>query len=577
MLVSDLVESVRLMQVDEEGTVRRWQALFDHVERDLAPRHGGRIARDTGDGIVVEFDEVSGALACGRKMHAAIHEACAELEPERVMWLRIGLHRTDLLAGRRDVFGHGVNVAARLSTLAGPGETVASLQARDEIVHGLDADVEDLGECYVKHIEQPLRAFRVGPPGPRPVVPRAPETPGAFRPTVAVLTFASKANDGAGDVLAQVLAEDLIAALSTSPHWQVVSRLSSSRLAGRPEMLPREAGEVLGATYVMSGTLSVHGDAVRVFAELADARDGRVVWADIRRSAVSALFADSDELVQGILKSVNEALVRRELERARAAPMPNLDAFALLLNAVSLMHQLGQDSGRAAREILEYLVERYPRAAEPRAWIGKWHFMRVAQAVSEDPVDDTRRARAALRRALDSRTDHAMALALDGHLLAYVDRNLEAAQERLEEALASNPSEPLAWLFLSALHCHRGDGPGAVAAADQAQRLSPLDPLRYFYAIFAAEAELLCGRHERAAALARESVRLNRAHVSSHATLAIALQLAGRPDEARAVAAQLLALRPGASVRRYIDNHPGGTRPHVHLHAQALREAGVPE
>lgn len=577
VLLSDLVESVRLMRKDETGTVRRWQAFFDEVEYQLLPRHDGRLVRDSGDGIVAEFSCVPDALRCAWAMHRSIAGLCADLEPELAMWLRIGLHVTDLIADERDVYGAGVNFAARLMSLAGPGETVVSAEVRDALVPGLDADFEDLGPCYVKHIDEAVQAFRVGPAGPRPVVPAPPAGSDAFRPTIAVLPFRARWPDDRAAALGEALAEDLIAALSRLPQWQVVSRLSSARVAARPELAAAEAGERLGAAYVLSGRQTVVGESVKLFIELVDVADGHVVWADSRTSTIAALFDASDGLVAGIVSAVGTALLRRAIERAGSAAMPNLNAFTLLLNAVSLMHELSRERSRTAREILEYLAERHPRAAEPRAWIGKWHFLRVAQAAAEDPAYEIGRARAELRRALDTRSDHALSLALEGHLLAYVDRDLDGAQSRLEAALASNPSEPLAWLFLSAVHCHRGEGSAAMQAADSAQRLSPLDPLRYFYAIFAAEAALLCGEHGRAIELARESVRLNRAHVSSYATLAIAQQLAGQHDAARETVRALLALRPKASVRRYIDHHPGSQRPHVRLHADALREAGVPE
>jgi adenylate cyclase len=577
VLMSDLVESVRLMQLDETGTVRRWQALFDAVEHGLLPRHAGRLVRDSGDGIVAEFADLPDALRCAWAMHAELARCCAGLDAALRMWLRIGLHVTDLIADGRDVYGHGVNVAARLMSLAGPGETVVSAAARDELVPGLDAEVEDLGPCFLKHIDEPVRAFRVGPAGPRPVVPRPLPQADAFRPTIAVLPFRARVPDERAGALGEALAEDLIAALSRQPQWQVVSRLSSARVVTRPGLSEVEAGERLGAAYVLSGRQSILGESVKLFIELVEVGDGRVVWADSRTSTIAAMFGAADDLVPGIVSAVSVALLRREFERARSAAMPNLNAFTLLLDAVAAMHELSQERGRTAREILEYLAERHPRAAEPRAWIGKWHFLRVAQAAADDPVREIGRARAELRRALDSNAEHALSLALDGHLLAYVDRDLDGAQARLEAALASNPSEPLAWLFLSALHCHRGEGAAARHAAENAQRLSPLDPLRYFYAIFAAEAELLCGEHAGAIELARESIRLNRMHLSSYATLAIAQQLAGQHDAARQTVRALLALRPNASVRRYIENHPGSSRPHVGLHADALREAGVPE
>ncbi len=165
VLVVDVVESVRLMQEDEAGTVQRWRAFVDHVVHRLLPGQDGRLVKSLGDGLMLEFSRVSTAVNVAFAMQDAIAQANRDAEPSRRLHLRIGINVSPLITDEHDVYGHGVNLAARLTTLAGPDEIVVSADVRDQLTPALDAEIEDLGECYVKHVQQPIRAFRVGAPG----------------------------------------------------------------------------------------------------------------------------------------------------------------------------------------------------------------------------------------------------------------------------------------------------------------------------------------------------------------------------------------------------------------------------
>ena len=161
VLVVDVVESVRLMQEDEAGTVQRWRAFVDHVVHQLLPGHEGRLVKSLGDGLMLEFPRVDTAIGVAFAMQEAAAHANVDVTPGRKVHLRIGIHVSPLVADEHDIYGHGVNLAARLTTLAGPDEIVVSADVRDQLTPALDADIEDLGECYVKHVQQPIRAFRL--------------------------------------------------------------------------------------------------------------------------------------------------------------------------------------------------------------------------------------------------------------------------------------------------------------------------------------------------------------------------------------------------------------------------------
>jgi adenylate cyclase len=574
VVVVDVVESVRLYEEDEEDTVRRWQAFVGEVVTRLLPQHGGRLVKSLGDGLMLEFEAVPPAIQCAIAMHSVLALANTGLPPARWLCLRAGAHLGDIIVDEHDIQGRAVNLAARLTTLAGPGEIVVSAAVRDRLTAGLDADVEDLGECHFKHLPAPVRAFRVGQPGHSPVM-FPPVLADDARPVIAVVPFADYGGDQGAGAIGEALADDIIGALSKAPDIHVISRLSTSALRDRPVGLS-ELRALLGADYLLSGSFVTNGTHVRLRLELAETRGQRIVWAESLSSRLDELLQSDTDLVAKVVSAVGAAIVSHEIDRARTRPMPSLESYTLLVSAIALMHRANAKDFERSRAMLDHLIERNPREPAPRAWVGKWHVMRSVQGWSRDRLADARLAHAAVSRALDLAPNHAMALTIDGLVSAFLLRDLEHAQASYSAALEANPNESLAWLFSSALHFYRGEGEAAGRAAEHALRLSPLDPMKYYYDTFAATAMLGAGQHERAIELARRSLRGNCMHTATFRTLAIAQVLCGHLSDARETMARMRALEPDLTVSAYLDRFPGSDRAMATRYAEALREAGLP-
>lgn len=575
IVVVDVVESVRLMQEDESGFIDRWRRFVNQVRTEVLPAHGGRMVKSLGDGMLLEFASVPQAVAAALTMQRlvrALRDAAGETPPP----CRIGIHVADVAVDQLDIYGSGVNLAARLAGLAQPNEIVVSPEARDEMLADWDAEIEDLGECWVKHLAQPQRAYRLGPAGPRTPAERiAPPAAAAERPLIAVAPFATVNADPATAALGDVLADDLVAALSVSDGWRVVSRLSCRALRGREASLADWSSRT-GASFVLSGQCIVQRAGLRVSLELADTRDAGVVWAESYKTTVAALFDGDDGLRSEVVGQVAKAVFADRIDRSRQIALPTLDSYALLLQGIGCMHRTSRPEEDRARGALTHLIERHPRAPEPRAWMAKWHVLQVAQARNADPLAEAGRARAFVAPALDMCPDHALSLAIDGLVHAFIERDLDTAQSRYEDALRHDPSESLAWLYLSAVHAHRGAGDLALQCCERARRLSPLDPLGYYYDGFAAWACLAAGQDARALELAQRSMRGNRLHLPTHILLMQAQALCGQVERARQSAQALLAARPRMSVARYLADFPGGANAHAERLADALRIAGIP-
>ncbi len=575
VLILDVVESVRLVEQDETAFVSRWLAFVEHVRTRILPEFGGHFTKGLGDGMLLDFDDARSAVAAAFAIQQACDRGNEGLAPGQRVMLRMGVEISDVIVDHADLYGRGVNRAARLLTLAGPGEIVVSADVRDRLAADLDADVEDLGECYLKHVPQPVRTYRILPPGLRPAM-----EVGGFaddlRPTLAVVPFTTRDAGDEHQVLGEVLAEELIQDLSRSPELHVISRLSTTVFRGR-DATPAQVGANLGADYVLAGEYHATERSVSVEAELTEGRSGQLAWAGRSRGPIAGLLSGRRELIDEIAVNVSAAVMVSELQRAQSQALPTLRSYTLLIAAVALMHRLSSIDFDQARRLLEVLIERAPRQAVPRAWLANWHVLRVQQGWSEDPQQDARLALQHTRQALDIDPHCSLALAVDGFVHTNLLKRLDVARERYDLALLNNPNNSLAWLLLGTLHAFKGEGAPAVSCTQRALRLSPLDPHRYFFDSLSATAHLAAHQYERALKLAQRSLRANCTHTSTLRAIAIAQWQLGRHEEARRTVRRLLQMEPQLTIRRWRERSPSAGYPIGDEWAATLRQAGVPE
>jgi adenylate cyclase len=575
LLFADVVESVRLMQENESGVVHRWRRFVALAEKEVLPPNRGRLVKSLGDGLLVEFPVVPPAVKAAFALQRAGQTLNVGVLPSQHILLRMGLHSGHLLADDHDVYGAGVNLAARLTGLAGPGEIVVSADVRDQLTAVLDADIEDLGACYLKHLQEPVRAYRVGPPGPRPVIEPGTMVMPQLLPTIAVIPFVERSDKGEHHVVGEVLADEIIAALSRSAELNVISRLSTTVFRGR-EASVAEVSRYLTANYVLSGAYRTVGSKLRINVELATSDPGTIVWSDTMEGDVEAIVSGRDGIVNDIVTAVSMAIMSRELQRAQTHPLPTLESYTLLMGAIALMHRLSRKDFDRSREMLVALTERAPRQAIPWAWLAKWHVLRVQQGWMNDPGVDAQFALDFCRRALQADPQCSLAMTMAGFVHTNLLKQLDVAEEQYDLALRINPNDGLAWLLKGTLHAFKGEGAIAVEHTERSLKLSPLDPHRYFYDSLAATAALSAGQYQRAIELATVSLRANRTHTSTFRALAISQWQLGLHDEARRTVSELMRLEPGLTVTRYRERHPSGGYETGKIWSSALEGAGVP-
>lgn len=575
IVVVDVVESVRLMQANEADVIDRWRRFVNEVRTQVLPVHGGRLVKSLGDGLLLEFETVPAAVRFAHATHSLVGRGNLGYADDSKMNLRIGAHVADVVVDELDIYGSGVNLAARITSLAGPGETVVSSEVRDQLVLGLDAGIEDLGESYLKHLSEPVRVFRVHPPESFAFSVRQPALAMPLEPTLAVIPFEGRLVEPANEVVGELIADSVIARLSLSKSVRVISRMSTSMLRARMRSAS-DAGLLLGATFVVSGSYRVVADRVVLVVELAATKSQHVLWADSFTSSFHDVLQSECTLVDAVCTGVIEAIAACEVRRSQLSPLPTLEGFSLQLAGVALIHRSTRRDSDRGREVLEHLVDRYPRAPEPRAWLAKWYVLRVSMGFVENLKEEAGRALEHTRRALDASPECSLALAMEAFVYCHMLRDLDGADARLDQALELNPNESVAWLYKCVTQGFRGEGASAVVSAERALALSPLDPLRHYYDALAASASLSVGNLARAIELASRSLRSNRNHLPTLRALAIAQVESGAGDEALHTGARILELDPGLTASDYVARGPKGAESTRMRYAAALREAGIP-
>jgi adenylate cyclase len=576
IVVVDVVESVRLMQEDEAGFIDRWRRFVHEVRTEVLPKHGGRMVKSLGDGMLLEFERVPQAVEAAFHAHERIaHPSVGVGRPVSIQ-LRIGINVSEVVHDELDVYGSGVNLAARIASLAQPGEVVASAALVAELVAGFDCDVEDLGDCFLKHLQDPVHAFRLHKRGnPRASRFESLIGTGTFLPRLAVMPLAVHTDDPSRIPIGELICDSIVARLSVGESLRIVSRLSSSAIARRGLSIGQIASE-LGVAYVLAGNVAASDGSWLIRLELTETRGESVLLTHEARVLPQDMFYGDDAFSAEVAARVCAAIVTHQLRRTRLQPLPSLEAFTLQLSGTTLMHRAPPLEFARAREVLEALVERHPRAPTPRAWLAKWWVLRTTRGMAPHPKEEAMRALEQTRTALDIDPECTLALAMEGFVQCHMQSDLSAAENSLRTALQMRPSESLAWLFLCVVQGFRGEGEAALHSAETALSLSPLDPMRHYYDALAASAAVAARQPARAIELAQRALLANRNHLPTLRALTVAQAESGDMEGARVTSLRVLELAPQFTVESYLRGAPKGSEATRERYARVFRDVGLP-
>jgi len=546
ILCADIVGYSRLMEADEEGTLATLKAHRRELIDPLITTHQGRIVKTTGDGFLIEFLSVVDAVRFAVVMTQGMADRNASLSEERRMRFRIGINLGDVIVDEGDLFGDGVNVAARLEALAEPGEIYVSGSVREQIGEKLPIGFVDRGEHNVKNIARPIRVYSIDS-SMRPAAVEAgrPVLPVAVRPSIAVLPFANMSGDDGQEYFADGMVEDIITGLSRIRWLFVIARNSSFIYKGRAVDV-KQVGRELGVRYVLEGSVRKAGNRVRITGQLIDTETGAHIWADRYDRSLDDIFALQDEITLGVIGAIEPSLREAEIERVKRKRPESLDAYDLVLRALPYVSEAMAEGAHIAVPLLDRalaLEPNYALAHGIRAWCFEILYVRGGFD-AENGAIAMRHARAAIAHGRDDAT----ALALGAFVIAMVEHDRVTAVEVWDKALALSPSCGLALLFGGVAMGLGADAERALEWGERALRLSPFDRLAFAAYQALAIGHFMGGRYEEAANAARRAVQSNEGFSLSHMFLAAALAKLGRLADANASASRVLALQPNFTI-----------------------------
>jgi TolB-like protein/Tfp pilus assembly protein PilF len=574
---ADVAGWTRLIERSDVETARAWKALRAEQIEPKAFEHGGHVLEVAGDGALLEFPSAVAAVTWALDTQRALTASPGEGAPGALR-LRIGINVEDVIVDEDKLIGDGVNVAARIHQLAAPGEIVVTQAVRDYIWNKMPVAFDDLGERRLKNISRPIRVYRVEPPEAAGAIPirSQPHLSWRKRPAVAVLPFRNLGDKKEEDYFCEGITEDIVSGLSRSHSLYVIAWPSTLRYRDRQQD-PREIAGELGVRYILDGSVRRHASRLRISAELIDATTSRTVWAERFDGADNEIFEFQDRITARIAGTLEPKLYEVEAARAAGKPTESLDAYECVLRALSILYTFSAIDFPEAGKYLERAVALDPQYAQAHAYLAWWLNLAAGEGRSADPAADAERAARAAATALALDPNDAFCLAVAGHVHGFLQKNLETATDLFDRALRLNENCAFAWGVSASTYCFLGRPDEALERLRNAWRLSPFDPMNFFFYTVAGLAEFVAGRYDQALGWLRKAHRLNPRFSACNRTLAAALALSGDLDGARAVAAEVLAVDPGFRVGTFAARYPLRRADDLERLTAGLRLAGLPD
>jgi adenylate cyclase len=575
ILAADVAGYSRMMGADEEGTLRQ---LKEHRKELVDPKiteHRGRIVKTTGDGMLVEFVSVVDAVRCAVDIQRAMIERTAQLPPEKRIQFRVGINVGDIIIDDTDIYGDGVNVAARLEALADPGGIMVSRVVHDQVQDKLGFEFEDMGEQAVKNIARPIGLHRIHltEQAPRSLSPTLAKTERAAseRPSIAVLPFANMSGDPEQEYFADGISEDIITGLSKLRWFFVIARNSSFTYKGKAVDVKRAARE-LGVRYVLEGSVRKGGNRLRITAQLIDAATGNHIWADRYDGELADVFALQDEITKKVVAAIEPKLLEAEAVRSQSRSAEDLDAWEMVIRANSLFWRLTKSEIAAAIDLLQTAVERYPEYAPAHSQLAFAMLVSgyIGSRLTEEQLQ-VAAVHAGRATELDD-SDPSAHLALG--FAAFMNRQTNIAASEFHRALSLNPNFAAAHGYLGWTLAFDGQVDLARAHLEEAMRMSPQDPQNAIFNTGLAIAHYFAGRYAEAVEYSHKALQQRSTFTAGYRIHVASLAQAGKIEEAREALARLKERHPDLSIA-WIEQNVPYTLGAMTKFLEGMRKAGL--
>ena len=542
ILAADVAGYSRLIGADEAGTLARLKAIRAELIDPSIAAHHGRLVKTTGDGLLVEFSSVVDALRSASEIQAGMAERNAPVPQDQRVEFRIGLNVGDVVVEDGDIFGDGVNIAARLEALAELGGICVSARVQEDAVGRLDLSFEDMGDQALKNIARPVRVYRVRDISVAPNSPSSPALPLPDKPSIAVMPFANMSGDPDQEYFADGMVEEIITALSRIRWLFVIARNSSFTYKGQAVDVKR-IGRELGVRYVLEGSVRKAGGRVRITAQLIDAASGAHLWADRFDGSLEDIFDLQDKVAIGVAGVVEPTLQAAEIRRLTERPTRDLTAYDLYLRALPHLVSYEKDRIAFALDLLQQAIDRDPHYGPALASAAFCRHQLELNGWANDRDSNRQAALDLVRRALRVAADDPDVLGRAAIVHGRFSEDIDIAIGLIDRCLAFNPSFAIGWHWSGVLRIWAGQPDLALEHFETALRLSPRDRVA-FYLIGIGEALFLKRSFAEAVAKLLASLEQLPTHAVTYRLAACCYAHMGRLDEARKIVGRLRLITP---------------------------------
>jgi adenylate cyclase len=567
ILSADVVGYSRLMGLDEAGTLSRLNALRRGMIDPAIAAHSGRIVKLMGDGALVEFASAVDAVTCAIEIQKQFMEHDAGGSDADPIRFRIGINIGDIIIEGNDILGDGVNIAVRIE-----GGISISEDVWRQVQGKVAADFVDIGEQSLKNIATPVRVYRVQLGEGSATKPTAPALALPDKPSIAVLPFQNMSGDVEQDYFCDGMVEEIITGLSRIKWLFVIARNSSFVYKGK-SIDVKQVGRELGVRYVLEGSVRKAANRVRITGQLIEAESGAHLWAERYDRPLEDVFALQDEITLCVVGAIEPSLRQAEIERVKRKRPNSLDAYDLVLKAIPHIYTVMPDGAAKAIPLLTDALALEPDYALAHGFAAWGHEILFVRAGMHE--ENRRSAIRHAHEAIAHGRGDAMALTLGGFVVSIVERDRVAAVEAFEAALGVSPSSAFTYLLGGSALGWAGEAKRAITWGERGLRLSPVDlPFGPFIAISLGNFQLQ--HYTEAANAARRAIQANPGFTACHVLFAAALAKSGRIDQAKAAAANVLALQPSFTVGGFCAGF-GIPPPLATPLSEALHDAGLPD
>jgi adenylate cyclase len=578
VFAADVAGYSRLMSQDEVGTLRNLTSHREIMDRLIA-EHNGRIANTAGDSVLAEFPSAVDAVQCAVAVQQALTQANQDIPKERRIQFRIGVHVGDVMIQGGDLLGDGVNVAARLESLAEPGGVYISAPTHAYVRRVLPLGFDDLGPLQVKNIDEPVHIYRVRalatpPSDSAQGLEQSKSLPLPDKPSIAVLPFTNMSGDPEQDYVADGIVEEIVAALSRFRSLFVIAHSSTVTYKGKTVDV-RQVSRELGVHYVLEGSVRRAGNRLRIITQLIDATAGSHIWSGRYDGELADLFDLQDRVTEAIVGALEPTITLAEIERAKRKRPDSLDAYDCVMRALPAVWSQDPHIKSEGLRLAEQAMVLDSTYALPKALAAWCYAQRVMYMTTSDPATNRTKALQLARQAasLDSNDPLVLTvLSAAYNLVGQVDLGLTA----VEKALMLDPNSAWAWLRSGWSNTYMRRYDTAIEHFQRAMRLSPLDPMRFSALIGIGAAYLAKDRWDEAAQWIEKGLCERPDAAWGYRLLTAAYAAANRLEDAKQAAARFLDAYPDMTVSKAIELTPPSSPLRERI-AEGLRKAGLPE